>query len=155
MKKFSVVALVVIIISIALGTALGLLVQNDQPRNQHFSFTDSALHTPNPIQCDSIPKNYTNWLVISVLGNRTGINFQTVTVYAIGLDIRLDIPLNRTAFSTYNAVNSTYETIIAPLPSYFDSSEVLSVSISYYIAGFTPTSETLPETPILDGNLSC
>ena len=155
MKAINVLALGVIIFSLALGTALGLLVQGDQPRNQYFEFKTSAIYTSPAVQCGTIPKNYSNWLVIGVVGNRTGINFQTATVFTPGLNIRLDIPLNRTAYAAYRVVNSTYEEIIIPLPSYFDQGDVLSLSISYYISGFAPTSQTLAEAPILAGRLSC
>ena len=155
MKAINVVALGVIIFSLALGTALGLLVQGDQPRNQYFQFTTSAVNPSSPVQCGTIPKNYSNWLLIGVVGNRTGINFQTATIFTPGLNIRLDIPLNRTAYAAYKVVNSSYEEIVVPLPSYFNQGDVLSLSISYYISGFAPTSQTLTEAPILAGNLSC
>ncbi|MDG6995396.1 MAG: hypothetical protein JRN52_05695 [Nitrososphaerota archaeon] len=155
MKAINAVALGVIIFSLALGTALGLLVQGDQPRNQTFSFTASAVYTSSPIHCGVIPKNYSNWLVIGVVGNRTGINFQTATIFTPGLNIRLDIPLNRTAYVDYRVVNSSYESIIVPLPNYFDQGNGLSLSISYYISGYAPTSQTLLETPLLAGSLSC
>ncbi len=155
MKLINAIALSVIIVSVAIGTTLGLLVPSDQPRNQFFTFTASAVHTSVPVQCASIPKSYSNWLEIDVIGNRTGINFQSVTIYTPGLNIRLDIPLNRTAFSAYRVTNSTYESIIAPLPEYFESGDLLSLSISYYVSGFAPTSQTLSETPILDGSPNC
>jgi hypothetical protein len=155
LKLISAVALSVVIFSIAIGTTLGLLVQTNQPLDQHFHFTTTAVHTATPVQCGSIPRNYSNWLEIDTVGNRTGINFQSVTMYTPGLNIRLDIPLNRSAYSAYYPINSTYETIIAPLPDYFQGGELLSISLDYYISGFAPTSQTLSETPIVDGSLDC
>lgn len=155
MKVINAVALGVIISSLALGAALGLLVQGDQRRNQTFELTASAIYTASPVQCGSIPKSYSNWLVVGVAGNRTSVNFQTVTIFTPGLNIRLDIPLNRTAFAVYRVVNSSFESIIVPLPNYFQQTDVLSISISYYITGYAPNSQTLPETPILAGSLSC
>jgi hypothetical protein len=155
LKLISAVALSVVIFSIAIGTTLGLLVQTNQPLDQHFHFTTTAVHTTTPVQCGSIPRNYSNWLEIDTVGNRTGINFQSVTVYTPGLNIRLDIPLNRSAYSAYYPINSTYESIIAPLPDYFQGGELLSISLDYYVSGFAPTSQTLSETPIVDGSMDC
>jgi hypothetical protein len=155
LKLINAVAISVVILSIAVGTTLGLLVQTDQPLDQHFSFSASAVRTTTPIQCGSIPQNYSNWLEFAVSGNRTGINFQSASVYTAGLNIRVDLPLNRSAYSSYYPINSTYETIIAPLPDYFQGGDLLSLSISYYISGFAPTSQTLTETPIVEGSLNC
>jgi hypothetical protein len=155
LKLINAVALSVVILSIAIGTTLGLLVQTNQPLDQHFYFTTTAVHTAAPVLCSTIPRNYSNWLEIGVVGNRTGLNFQSVTVYTPGLNIRVDIPLNRTAYSAYYPVNSTYESIVAPLPDYFQGGELLSISISYFVSGFAPTSQTLSETPIVDGPLNC
>ena len=155
MKRINMLAAVILVVAIALGITLGLLIQSDAPRSQIFSFNSFAIRTTEPIQCGSIPQSYTDWLGINVVGNRTGMSFSTVTVYATGLNIRVDIPLNGTAFAELKAYNSTLETIIAPLPNYFDPGTVLTVALTYSISNYAPNTVTLAETPIIEGTLQC
>lgn len=155
MKRINVLALTIMVFAILLGAYFGLLVRSDQPPDQKFSFEPFAVRTPNPISCSTIPQAYTDWLGINVVGNRTGMTFQLVTVYATGLNIRVDLPLNDTAFVEYKTINSTLETIIAPLPNYFSQGTVLTVQLTYTIENFAPATVTLTQTPITQGNFDC
>ncbi len=82
-------------------------------------------------------------------------NFQSVTLYNAGNNIRIDLPLNSTSYATYKQVNSTFESIYLGLPDYFSSGAVLQISLTFYISGFAPNSVNLPATPIVDGNVTC
>ena len=155
MKRISIFAIVILILAVLLGATFGLLVKSDQPPNQIFSFNAFAVHTANPVSCSTIPQAYTDWLGINVVGNRTGMSFQLVTVYATGLSIRIDLPLNATAFAEYKITNSTLETIFVPLPNYFSQGTVLTLELSYSIDSYPPTSVTLTETPITQGTPNC
>lgn len=155
MRRINALAIGIVIFSIALGTSLGLLVQSDQPPNQIFYFTSFAVHTSSPMQCSTIPGSYSNWLGIDVVGNRTGMSFQTVDVFAAGRNIRISLPLSDTAFTEFKSSNSTFETILVPLPNYFNAGDVLTVSLTYSITSYPPTSQTLPETPITLGSIDC
>ena len=155
MKPIYVLAIVILLIALALGTASGLLIQSSQSPRQIFSFEPFAVRTSSPIECSLIPQNYTDWLGINVVGNRTAMSFSQVSVYATGENIRIDIPLNNTAFAEYKVTNSTFETIITPLPNYFDPGTVLTLAITYSIGLFAPTTVTLSETPIVPGSMKC
>jgi hypothetical protein len=138
-----------------LGVVFGLLIHTSQPQNQIFYFEPFAVRTSGPIQCGSIPQNYSVWLGINVVGNRTGMSFSLISIYATGLNIRVDVPLNRTAFVEYKVINSTLETIITPLPNYFDPGTVLTLALTYSITNYAPNTVTLAETPITGGIMSC
>lgn len=155
MRLINALAIGIVIFSIALGGGLGLLVQGDQPHDQFFRFEAFALHTSSPTKCSTIPQTYDNWLGINVIGNRTGMAFQSITVFSTGQNIRIDVPLSNTAFAEYLATNSTFESIIVPLPNYFTPGNVLTLSLTYSITNFPPTSQTLAETPILQGIVNC
>jgi hypothetical protein len=155
MKRINVFAIAILILAVILGASFGLLVQTVQPKDQVFSFKPFAVRTANPISCSTIPQSYTDWLGIDVVGNRTGMSFQLVTVYATGLNVRVDLPLNGTAFAEYKVTNSTLETIIAPLPNYFSQGTVLTLELTYSIEGYPPSTVTLVQTPITQGTLDC
>lgn len=155
MRLINAIAIGIVVFSIAVGAGLGLLVQGDQPHDQFFRFEPFAIHTGSPIKCSTIPQTYDNWLGVNVIGNRTGMSFQSVTVFSTGQNIRIDLPLSNTAFAEYTVVNSTLETILVPLPNYFSPGNVLTLSLTYSIASFPPTSQTLVAAPIIQGNLSC
>lgn len=155
MKLISAVAIAILVFAVILGSVSGLLIQSNQPPHQIFSFEPFAVRTSQPSQCGSIPQNYSDWVGINVVGNRTGMSFSLVSVYATGINIRVDIPLNRTAFAEYKVTNSTLETIIAPLPSYFDPGTVLTLALTYSIDGYAPSTVTLVETPVIPGTISC
>ena len=155
MKRINILAIAIIVLAIVLGATFGLLVQGEQPTDQKFFFEPFAVRTTNPVSCYSIPQTYTDWLGINVVGNRTGMSFQLVTVYATGLNIRIDLPLNGSAFVGYRNTNSTLETIIAPLPNYFSQGTVLTLELTYSIANYPPTTVTLAQTPITQCNFSC
>ncbi len=148
------IAIVVIVSSILIGSMLGLLVRSDQPPNQVFSFGAEITHTPSPIGCPGIPQNYSNWLEILVMGNRTGMNFVLTTVFSSS-QIRIDLPLNKSSFAFYNAVNSTFEKIDVPLPNYFNSGESPEISVNYYITGYAITTYVIGPTPIKLSTFVC
>jgi len=150
-----ILAIVVIVGSIALGTSLGLLVRTSQDSDQAYSFVGIAVETPKPIQCGTIPDNFSEWLEINVIGNRTSMSFQSVTVFDTGQESRADLPLNQTALTEYRATNSTFETIIVPLPSFFDTGDVLSASVTYSIATFPQQVQELTGIPIIQQALIC
>ncbi len=155
MKRINIFAISMLVLAVILGASFGLLVQTVQPKDQIFSFKPFAVRTASPISCSTIPQSYTDWLGINVDGNRTGMSFQLVTVYATGLNIRIDLPLNSTAFVEYKITNSTLETIVAPLPNYFSQGTVLTLELTYAIASYAPSTVTLSQTPITQGNFSC
>ena len=155
MRLINALAIGIVVFSVALGAGLGLLVHGDQPHGQFFRFETFAVQTINPTKCSTIPQTYDNWLGINVIGNRTAMAFQSITVFSTGQNIRIDVPLSNTAFAEYLVTNSTFETIIVPLPNYFSPGNVLTLSLTYSIANFPPTSQTLAETPILQGTISC
>jgi hypothetical protein len=155
MKRINIFAITILVLAVILGAYFGLLVQTVQPKDQVFSFKPYAVRSSSPISCSTIPQAYTDWLGINVVGNRTDMSFQLVTVYATGLNIRVDLPLNSTAFVEYKVTNSTLETIIAPLPNYFSQGTVLTIELTYSIANYAPVTDTLTQTPITQGNFSC
>ncbi|MGH2639201.1 MAG: hypothetical protein ACRDF4_07995 [Rhabdochlamydiaceae bacterium] len=155
MKRINAFALALLILAIILGTALGVLTQDGPSSDQKFSFDAFSVYTQVPVTCGSIPKNSTDWLGINVIGNRTGMSFSRVTIYAPGLNIGIDLPLSGTAFVEYSVTNSTFETIIAPLPNYFDPGDVLTMSLIYTISTYPTTTLTLNETAIIQGNIAC
>lgn len=155
MGAFKWIAIAVMVFSIAVGTTFGLLITSTSTNNQKYRFETHIYHTPTYEQCYPNPSSWNIWLEIDVIGNRTGMNFQSVTLYNSGNNIRIDLPLNSTSFATYKEINSTLETIYLGLPNYFGPGSVLQISITFYISGFTPTSVTLPGTPIIDGNVTC
>ncbi len=149
------ITIIVIVSSILVGSVLGLLVRSDQPPNQIFSFGASVIHTSSPVGCPGIPLNSSNWLEIQVLGNRTGMNFVLTTIFS-GSQIRLDLPLNQSAYAYYNPANSTFEEIDVPLPNYFSSGETLDIGVNYYINGYPTTTYNIPTPiPIKSSTFTC
>jgi hypothetical protein len=156
MKRINALAMAILVLAVILGAALGLLTQDGSSSDQQFSFHAFAIHTNSPVTCGSIPdNNFTNWLGIDVIGNRTGITFSRVDVYAAGLNIGFNLPLSNTAYAEYRVTNSTLETIIVPLPNYFDPGDVLTLSLSYALLLQPTTTLTLNETAVIQGNISC
>jgi hypothetical protein len=155
LKPINLLAIVVVVASISIGTALGLFVQTDQPKGQVYSFAADAVQTADPTECGTIPKNYSEWLSIYVIGNRTAMSFASVSVYDPGDRITIDLPLNGSANVAYRPMNSSFEAIIVPLPQYFNPSDVLSLGISYSISTYPSQSQTLTDIPITRGNLTC
>ncbi len=155
MKLFSILVIFVIVASVGLGTALGLFIKTGQDLDQVYSFSASAVQTPTAIQCGTIPRNFTKWLVIGVIGNRTGMDFQSVTVFDTGQQSSGYLPLNQTALAEYKVTNSTFETIIVPLPSYFDTGDTISATISYTLSSLTPQSNSMTGIPIREQKISC
>ncbi len=154
MKNAYKIAIVVVIISIVLGTVAGLLVQENQPRDQVFTFKANGVHTSSTVGCPNIPQNFSNWLQILVIGNRTGINFLSTEVFSQS-QIQLNLPLNQTAFAYYNPINSTLEKIDVPLAGYFDAGETIEVTVNYFITGYTPATFTIGKTAIISSDFSC
>ena len=155
MKAINIVALVVVIGSITSGSLLGFFIQDVQPKGQRYSFSAFATETSTGVKCGTIPKNYTDWLGIEVIGNRTAMSFSVVTVFDVGQNIRVDLPLNQTANVYYKPVNETYELIIVPLASYFGPGDLVSIVIAYSISTFPGQTATLTGIPIIQQNLSC
>jgi len=155
LKPITLLTLVVIVGSLSLGTALGLFIKTSQDSDQVYSFSASAIQTPGAIQCGTIPRNFTKWLEIDVIGNRTEMNFQSVTVFDTGQQSSSYLPLNQTALAEYKATNSTFETIIVPLPSFFDTGDVLSASVTYSINSFTPQTQALTGIPLVEQRINC
>lgn len=155
MKRINAVALALLILAIVFGAALGVLAQDGPSSQQKFSFKTFSVHTQSLVSCGTIPGSYTNWLGINVIGNRTGMTFSRVTIYATGLNIGVNLPLSDTAYAEYRIVNSTFETIIAPLPNYFNPGDVLTLSLSYALPSQPTTTVTLNETAILQGTIEC
>ncbi len=150
-----ILAIAVVVGSLAPGTALGLLVRTSQDSDQVYSFTASAVETPKSIQCGTILNNFSEWLEINVIGDRTSMSFRSVIVFDTGQEKRADLPLNQTALAEYLATNSTFETITVPLPSFFDTGDVLSASVTYSIGAFPPQEQALTGIPIIQDALTC
>jgi hypothetical protein len=155
LKLFSILVIVVLVGSLGLGTALGLFIKTSQDSDQVYSFRAEAIQTPTAIQCGTIPRNFSKWLEIDVIGNRTGMAFQSVTVFDIGQQSSGYLPLNQTALAEYLSTNTTLEAIIVPLPSYFDTGDTISATVTYTINSFTPQSDSLTGIPIIDEKISC
>lgn len=155
MNKINIFAVAFLLLAVVLGTSFGLLITSDQPPDQTPTFSAFAVRTPSPVSCAAIPQTYSNWLGINVIGNRTGLSFQLVTAYATGLNIRVDVPLNGTAFAEYRATNSTFETIMVPLPGYFGQGTVLTLELTYSVEAHPPTTTTLFDVPIVQGTINC
>ena|SRR5579864_7991691 len=155
MKAINIVAIVVVIGSIASGSLLGFFTQDVQPKGQHYSFSAFASETGASVKCGTIPKNYTDWLGIEVIGNRTAMSFSLVTVFDVGQNIRVDLPLNQTANVFYKPANDSFERIIVPLANYFDPGDLLSIVIAYSISTFPGQTYTLTGIPIIQQNLNC
>ncbi|MDA4129412.1 MAG: hypothetical protein OK457_01455 [Thaumarchaeota archaeon] len=116
MKLFSILVIIVVVASLGLGTALGLFIKTSQDSDQVYSFSASAIETPTPIQCGTIPQNFTKWLIVNKDGNRTGMGFQSVTAFDTGLQSSAYLPLNQTALAQYKVTNSAFETTTVPPP---------------------------------------
>lgn len=156
MKNSYKIALAIVIVSVMLGTAAGLLVQEGQPRDQVFTFTAKGFNEFSAVSCPNVPRNFTNWLQILVLGNRTGMDFISTEIFSQSPQVQLNLPLNQTAFVYYNQVNSSLEKIDVPLASYFSAGDVIDVSVNYFISGYTPTTFTIgPRIPIVSSDFSC
>ena len=82
-------------------------------------------------------------------------SFQSVTIFDTGQESRADLPLNQTALAEYLATNSTFETIVVPLPSFFDTGDVLSASVTYSIGTFPPQQQAMTGIPIIQDALTC
>jgi len=149
------IALVVIVISIVFGSVLGLLVQSDTPPGRAPTFSASIIHTSTAQACQQIPRNFSNWLVLTIDGNRSGLNFISATIYSSSSNIRLQMPLNTTAFAYIKSANATFETMIVPLPNYWVPGDNLVISLSYYVAGFTPITYDIGPVPVLAGKIPC
>jgi hypothetical protein len=155
LKLFSLLVIFVIVASLGLGTALGLFIKTSQDSDQVYSFRASAIQTPTAVQCGTIPRNFTKWLEVDIVGNRTGMNFQSVTVFDTGQQSSGYLPLNQTALAEYKPTNTSLEAIIVPLPSYFDTGDTISATVSYTIDSFTPQSQSLTGIPIIQQRLQC
>jgi hypothetical protein len=155
LKPITIVVIIVVVGSLSLGTALGLFIKTSQDSDQVYSFSAYAIQTPTAIQCGTIPRNFTKWLVLDVIGNRTGMNFQSVTVFDTGQESSGYLPLNQTALAEYKVTNSTLETIIVPLPSYFDTGDVISATVTYSINSFTPQTQAITGIPIIQQAINC
>ncbi len=146
-------AIIVLVASVIVGSAFGLLVNSVSPPGQVFAIKVVTVHTYPALSCQTIPGEYANWMVIEVLQNRTGINFVSVT--ALYQNFRTDSPLNGTAYAYYHSVNSTYETITVPMAGYFAVGENIVIAISYYIVGYSPTIYNAGSVQLLPGNMTC
>jgi hypothetical protein len=155
MKKINIFAIAFLLLAVILGSSFGLLISSDQSSDLSPTFVAYATRTPSPVACSTIPDTYSNWLGINVIGNRTGASFQLVTIYATGMNIRVDIPLNGTAFAEYKVTNSTFETIIVPLPGYFSQGNVLTLALTYTIVGYSPTTSSIFDVPVVQGTIDC
>lgn len=155
MKKTSIFVIAFLLLAVILGSSFGLLISSNQSQDLTPAFVAYATRTPSPVACSTIPDTYSNWLGINVVGNRTGMSFQLITIYATGMNIRVDIPLNGTAFAEYKVTNSTFETIIVPLPGYFSQGNVLTLELTYAIAGYSPTTSSIFDVPVVQGMIDC
>ncbi len=113
------ITLVVFVGAVASGAIFGLLSPGTQSADQTYSFVPSVIQVAAPVACLPIPRNYSNWLEIQVVGNRTGIFFQQVEIYNPADSVRVDVPLNETSYVAYRETNSSLASIFVPLPDYY------------------------------------
>jgi hypothetical protein len=149
------VALAVIVISVIAGALVGFFQPSDSPRKQHYAFSDSGIWASAPSACAPVPYNWTIWLEIDVLGNRTGLNLQHVSVFGRNVNVQLPLALNETIYVAYRPVNSSFERVLVPLPDYWNLGDALQLSLTYYFTGFAPTTDSLPQIVLRSGHVSC
>ncbi|MGI0084828.1 MAG: hypothetical protein ACREBQ_07085 [Nitrososphaerales archaeon] len=154
MKTAYKIGMAVVVISIMLGTAAGLLVQETHPADQVFTFRAKGFSLPSSTGCPNIPHNFTTWLQILVLGNRTNMNFVSTEVFSQG-QAQLNLALNQTEYVYYNPINGTVERIDVPLAAYFNAGDSVDVSVNYFISGYTPATFTIGTTLIASSGFSC
>ena len=155
MKTINLVAIIVVIGSIAFGGGLGLVLHSDQPAGQFYKFEAYAVQTSSPQTCGTIPHDYSEWLGVEVIGNRTNMNFASVSIYDPGNRISVTLPLNGTSDVEVIPTNSTFMTIIVPLAQYFDAGDAVSIAVTYSIATFSSQSWTITDIPIIEGAVTC
>ncbi len=153
------IALLVVIFSIAVGSVFGFLVRSGAGgTGQRVSFAASSFYVPGEYSCSPILGNYSDWLQLYVIGNRTSLNLNTVTIYDSDARITLTMPLNSTAsaYVSYDPINDTFEALSLPLPSYWGPNVGLDISLSYYFSGNTPQTYSIGTTPIFQkSSITC
>ncbi len=149
------IIIIIIVISVIIGSLFGILIQTAQPPNQVYYFSASAIHTSSQVSCPGIVGNYTDWLEINVIGNRTGFNFERVSIFAPGSSIAVEVPLNLTAYVYFKPINSTFESLFVALPNYWTAGQSLDASVTFFISGFNSQTQDLVQIPLRLGTLSC
>jgi hypothetical protein len=148
-------ALAVIILSVVTGALVGFFQPSDSPQKQHYYFADEGMWSTASSSCSPIPYNWTLWLEIDVIGNRTGLNLQHVVIFGRTIQVQLPLALNDTIYVAYRAINSTFERVFVPLPNYWNEGDSLQVSLTYYFTGFTTTTDSLPQVILKSGQPQC
>ena len=155
MTGWKVIALITICVCVIAGALIGVFQPTDAPPKQKYSFSDEAVWSKTPVSCPPSPGNWSIWLEINVLGNRTGLNLQRVTVFGQVKEVQLPLALNETVYVAYRPINSSFENVFVPLPTYWNVGDALQVSVSFFFTGFAPITDSLPQTILDPGNVTC
>jgi len=154
------IALVVIVASIVIGSAFGLLASSTTPKNQQFLISATIVSLEKESSCPNIPANFTIWTELHVHANETNLILVSLTALTTNPTISLTITLdsNKSAYVFYRQVNSTYENIFVPLPNYYPVGTDIILSANYYYGGDNPTTPVqyaIGAIPVRNGTLSC
>lgn len=155
MEKIKKLALVVIIISIIIGSAFGLLASSNEAPNRVVRITANAFQTRSAFSCGGIPANFSNWMILQIHANQTFLNLISITALSSAPSITIDMDLNKTSYVFYHTYNTTFETLTVPLPAYWPVGEDLEVSVNYYYTGSTPIADNVGSVPMVKGNVTC
>jgi hypothetical protein len=154
------IAIIVILISVAIGSAFGLIASSSTPRNQQVKISATIISLSVPASCPNVPKNYSNWIQLYVYGNQTNLVLESLTALTPKPDISLTISLNsnESSFVYYRKDNNTQETVSVPGLPFWSIGEDVDLSVTYYYTGANPNSPTVftvGSIPVKSGNLTC
>jgi hypothetical protein len=154
------IAIVVILVSVVIGSAFGLIASSSTPKNQQVSITARVISLNDDASCPNVPGNYSNWVQLQVNGNQTNLVLESLTALTPKPDISLTISLNsnESSFVYYDRNNSTSETISVPGLPYWAIGEDVDLTVTYYYGGTNPSGPTVltvGSIPVKSGNLTC
>lgn len=145
MNSIKKIALVIIVGSIVIGSAFGLITTSNSTTNHQISIDASVITTKVPTTCGSIPANFSNWVQLHVKANQTDLQLVSLIVVTPPPSISLTMPLNQSssAYVYYHRFNSTQEDVSVPMPDYWKPGQDVYLSVNYYYNGPNPTAETV------------
>ncbi len=154
------VAIAVIVASLVIGSAFGLITSSSTPTNQKFLITANVILTKSPTSCPNMPTNYTEWAVLHVYANQTNLFLVSMTGLTAkpSLSVTITLDENESSYVYYRQDNITSETVYVPLPDYWSIGEDVILSATYYYGGINPTSPIdygIGAIPVDDGTVSC
>lgn len=154
------VAIAVILVSVVIGSAFGLIASSNTPKNQQITISASVISSKFPVSCPNIPGNYSNWVQLRVNGNQTNLVLESMTALTPHPSISLTISLNEneSSFVYYHRNSSSIETLSVPIVPYWTIGEDVDLSVTYFYGGNNPsgpTVDTIPATKVIGGNFTC